>query len=86
MKRRILAILSVLPLVAFLLLPVVVLLAPVERIECPGGSTLFLRNGPCMTVCRICRWAYALRRAFGKMHTMFQKTRIQGVPLASLEG
>jgi hypothetical protein len=26
-----------------------------------------------------------VRPAFGKIHTMFQKTRIQGVPLASLE-
>ena len=27
-----------------------------------------------------------VRPAFGKMHTMFQKTRMQGVPLATLEG
>jgi len=26
-----------------------------------------------------------VRPAFGKMHTMFQKTRVQGVPLAPLE-
>ena len=39
-----------------------------------------------MTVCKICRSAYALCALRGKMHTMLQKTSIQGVLLASLEG
>jgi hypothetical protein len=94
MKRRILALFSVLPLGSFpspACSGLVVLLAPVDRIGRhprrrrlystrggpvePGDSTLFLGNRPDMTVCKICRSAYAL----GALHSVrctpcFRKT------------